>query len=76
MQNRQRAFQRFYKKTKEHEIYWAYLFDHTGRLLKNTRQLEYSIKEKAIEFFNWYLEIKEESKLKKFLAIPCLQIFR
>ena len=68
--------ERFYKKTKEHKIFWAYLFDHTGRLLKNTRQLEDRIKEKAIEFFNWRLEIKEGSELKKFtfwLEAECLE---
>lgn len=68
--------ERFYKKTREHKIYWAYLFDHTGRLLKNTKQLDDSSKKKATEFFNWRLETKEESELKKFtswLEAECLE---
>ena len=68
--------ERFYKKTREHKIYWVYLFDHTGRLLKNTSPLENSVKGKIIEFFNWRLEIKEESELRKFtfwLKAGCLE---
>ena len=68
--------ERFYKKTQDHKERWAQLFDFVGRTLKNSgKQLREDLKERIIRFFEWRLEKKEPSELRKFtfwLEAECL----
>ena len=68
--------ERFYEKTKDDKGRWSRLFDHVGRSLKDSgNQLEKSLEKRVIEFFDWRLEQKEPSELKKFtfwLEAECL----
>ena len=67
----------FYQKTNEKRWYWGRLFDHVGRLLRNTNtQLEESLKSKVTSFFEWRLKIGEPSELRDFtcwLDAECLE---
>ena len=66
----------FYKKTKEDKDRWSHLFNHIGISLKNSgNQLEASLKQRTIDFFDWRFEKKEPSELKEFtfwLGAECL----
>lgn len=67
----------FYQKTNEKRWYWGKLFDHVGRLLRNTgKQLEESIKSKVTSFFEWRLEAGEPLEIREFtnwLDAECLE---
>ena len=67
----------FYQKTNEKRWYWGNLFDHVGRLLRNTgKQLEESLKSKATSFFEWRLKAGEPLELREFtcwLDAECLE---
>ena len=68
--------ERFYKKTEKNRNRWSHLFDYVGRSLKNSgRQLEESLIQRIIKFFDWRLDKKEPSELKEFtfwLEAECL----
>ena len=68
--------ERFYEKTEQDRERWSRLFDNVGRSLKNSgRQLEESLKQRSIEFFDWRFEKSEPSELKQFtywLEAECL----
>ena len=58
---------RFYDKTKDDRKRWGQLFDHVGRSLKNSgRQLEKSLTDRIIAFFDWRFEVAEPLELQKF----------
>ena len=67
----------FYQKTNDKRRYWGRLFDHVGRLLRNTgNQLEESLKSKVTSFFEWRLKAGEPSELREFtnwLDAECLE---
>lgn len=66
----------FYEKTSGHRDYWAHLFDHVGRTLRNTTpKLNEKLQERILAFFEWRLQQAEPSELKEFtfwLEAPCL----
>ena len=68
--------ERFYQKTEKEKDRWSHLFDYVGRSLKNSgRQLEESLRQRSIEFFNWRFQKSEPTELKKFtfwLEAECL----
>ena len=68
--------ERFYKKTQDDKDRWSHLFDFVGRSVKNSgKQLREDLKERIIRFFEWRLEKKEPSELRKFtfwLEAECL----
>lgn len=68
--------EKFYKKTKEDKGHWSRLFNHIGISLKNSgNQLEASLEQRIIDFFNWRFEKQEPSELKEFtfwLDAECL----
>ena len=68
--------ERFYQKTENDRKQWATLFDHVGRSLRNTKQLDRDLKERILAFFKWRLEVGEPSELQKFvnwLEADCLE---
>lgn len=68
--------EKFYEKTKEDKDRWSRLFSYIGVSLKNSdNQLEASLKQRTIDFFNWRFNKKEPSELKEFtywLEAECL----
>ena len=66
----------FYEKTKGDKERWSHLFDHAGRLLKNSgKQLPEDLKERFTRFFDWRFEHNEPSELTNFtfwLEAECL----
>ena len=68
--------QRYYQKTDSDRKQWATLFDHVGRSLRNTKQLDRGLKERIFEYFEWRFEEGEPSELQKFvnwLEADCLK---
>ena len=69
-------WEKFYEKTKEDKDRWSHLFNHVGLSLKNSgNQLEASLKQRTIDFFEWRFEKKEPSELKEFtfwMGAECL----
>ena len=70
--------EKFYEKTHEDKNCWSNLFDHVGNSLKNCgKKLEFGIKQRAIDYFDWRLERREPSELKRFtswLDAECLDV--
>jgi hypothetical protein len=68
--------ERFYNKTKDDRKRWGKLFDHIGRSLRNSgRQLDKTLIDRIIIFFDWRLEAAEPLELQKFtfwLEAECL----
>ena len=68
---------RFYQNTKTKTQCWAKLFDHVGRLLRNTdKPLEDTLMKKVQDFFEWRLEVAEPEELREFtfwLDARCLE---
>lgn len=68
--------ERFYEKTKDDRKRWGHLFDHVGRSLRNSgRQLEKTLTDRIIAFFDWRFEAAEPLELQKFtfwLEAQCL----
>ncbi len=57
----------FYEKTAPDRSRWSHLFDFVGRVLTESgRQLEESLLQRTIEFFDWRFEKREPSELKEF----------
>ena len=68
--------ERFYEKTQDDRDRWSQLFDFVGRSVKSSgKQLKDDLRQRIIEFFEWRLEKKEPSELRKFtfwLEAECL----
>ncbi len=68
--------ERFYDKTKNERKRWGQLFDHVGRSLRNSgRQLDKTLTDRIIAFFDWRFEAAETLELKEFtfwLEAECL----
>lgn len=59
--------ERFYDKTKEDRKRWGQLFDHVGRSLRNSgKQLDKTLTDRIIAFFNWRFEAAEPLELQEF----------
>lgn len=67
---------RFYEKTKDDRKRWAQLFDHVGRIFRNSgKQLDKEFTDRAIAYFDWRLEAAEPLELQEFtfwLDAECL----
>jgi len=67
---------RFYEKTTEDKERWAHLFDHVGRILRNSdKNLEANLIERISVYFDWRLEAKQPLELNEFtfwLDAECL----
>lgn len=58
---------RFYDKTNDDRKLWAQLFDHVGRSLRNSgKHLEQVLTDRAIDYFDWRLEVAESMELQEF----------
>lgn len=68
--------ERFYEKTKNDPQWWARLFDHVGRSLRNSgKHIEEDLRDRIFAFFDWRLEQKEPEELQKiafWLEAECL----
>lgn len=68
--------ERFYEKTSDDRKYWARLFDHGGRSLRNSgKNLGQEFTERAVAYFDWRLEAAEPLELQEFtfwLEAECL----
>ena len=68
--------EQYYQQTDNHREHWANLFNHTGhRLSDSGKHLDEKIKDRIIDFFEWRLEQKEPTELKRFtlwLQAECL----
>lgn len=68
--------ERFYDKTKDDRKRWGQLFDHVGRSLRNSgRQLDKTLTDRIITFFDWRFEAAEPLELREFtfwLEAECL----
>jgi len=57
----------FYDKTNDDRKRWAHLFDHVGRLFRNSgKHLEQVLTDRAIDYFDWRLEVAESKELQEF----------
>jgi hypothetical protein len=69
--------ERFYDKTKDDRKRWGELFEHVGRSLRNSgRQLDKTLTDRIIAFFNWRFETAEPTELQEFtfwLEAECLR---
>ena len=67
---------RFYDKTKDDRKRWGQLFDHVGRSLRNSgRQLDKTLTDRIIAFFDWRFKAAEPLELQEFtfwLEAECL----
>lgn len=67
---------RFYDKTKNDRKRWSQLFNHVGRSLRNSgRQLDNTLTDRIIAFFDWRFEAAEPLELQEFafwLEAECL----
>ena len=67
----------YYQQTDNHRDHWANLFNHTGhRLSDSGKHLDKKIKDRIIDFFEWRLEQKEPTELRRFtlwLQAECLE---
>ncbi|MGG7056239.1 hypothetical protein [Nitrosomonas sp. ANs5] len=68
--------ERFYDKTKDDRKRWGQLFDHVGRSLRNSgRQLDKTLTDRIIAFFDWRFKAAEPLELQEFtfwLEAECL----
>ena len=73
---KENLLERFYEKTQDDRDRWSQLFDFVGRSVKSSgKHLREDLKERIIKFFEWRLEKKEPSELRKFtfwLEAECL----
>jgi hypothetical protein len=69
--------ERYYQGTDKNRRQWASLFDYVGRILQNTsEQLDKSLKDRIIAFFDWRLEVQEPTEFEQFtfwLEAKCLE---
>ncbi len=64
LEGKESLLQRFYNKTDAKQ--WGALFDHLGRLLKNTAELSNELTEKCKAFFEFRLRAAKLEELKEF----------
>ncbi|MDP2535600.1 hypothetical protein [Alteromonas stellipolaris] len=66
----------FYEKTSDNRNYWGKLFDHIGRISRNSgKNLDKSLTNRIMEFFDWRFEIRDPIELQEFtfwLEAECL----
>ena len=66
----------FYTNTNDSRVYWCRLFDHIGRMLRNSgKKLDTNLTNRIIEFFDWRFSVGESLELKEFtfwLEAECL----
>ena len=69
--------EQFYQQTGSESEYWGNLFDHVGRTLRNTdKQMDNSLKDRLIAFFEWRLAAGDAKELARFsfwLEAECLE---
>ena len=69
--------ERYYQATNNNREQWANLFNYVGSVLQNTNeQLDKSLKDRIIAFFDWRLEVQEPTELGQFalwLEAKCLE---
>ena len=69
--------ERYYQQTDGERSYWANLFDHVGRALRNSgKHLNDTLKDRIIQLFEWRLEVGEATELKQFtfwMEAECLE---
>ena len=59
--------ERYYQQTDGERSEWANLFDYVGRALLNSgKHLDDALKDRAIQFFDWRLEVGEPTELERF----------
>ncbi|MFK7911633.1 MAG: PIN domain-containing protein [Akkermansiaceae bacterium] len=59
--------ERYYEQTTSDRRYWTHLFDHIGRSFNNSSpKLGQSLKDRAMAFFDWRLEVAEKEELREF----------
>ena len=76
LQGKDSLLQRFYNKTEKDPKKWATLFDHLGRLLKNTPELSPEVADRCKAFFESRLRAGNPEELKEFtfwLEAKCLK---
>ena len=77
LQGPRSLIKQFYQQTGSESEYWGNLFDYVGRTLRNTdKQLDKSLKDRLIAFFEWRLEAGEANELARFsfwLEAECLE---
>jgi hypothetical protein len=57
----------FYEKTNDNRLYWGHLFDHIGRISKNSgKNLDINMAKRIMEFFDWRFKIGEPIELQEF----------
>lgn len=64
LEGKDSLLERFYNKTDEKQ--WAALFDHLGRLLKNSQQLDNELTEACMAFFEFRLRAANAKELNEF----------
>ena len=68
--------EKYYKATVDNPDHWANLFDHVGRMLRDTtEELDSNTRDRIIDFFDWRFTIGEPKELRKFtfwLKAKCL----
>ena len=68
--------EKYYKTTTDNPEHWANLFEHVGRILRDTtEELDTDIRNRIVGFFDWRFAIGEPKELRKFtfwLKAKCL----
>ena len=66
----------YYRTTTDNPEHWANLFEHVGRILRDTtEELDTNIRDRIVDFFDWRIAIGEPKELRKFtfwLKAKCL----
>ena len=66
----------YYKATFDNPEHWANMFEHVGRMLRDTtEELDTNVRDRIVDFFDWRIAIGEPKELKKFtfwLKARCL----
>ena len=57
----------FYEKTSDNRTYWGKLFDHIGRISRNSgKNLDKNLTNRIMEFFDWRFKVGEPMELQEF----------
>jgi hypothetical protein len=68
--------EKYYKTTADNLEHWANMFEHVGRMLRDTAaKLDTKIRDRIVDFFDWRIAIGEPKELRKFtfwLKVECL----
>ena len=66
----------YYTATFDNPEHWANMFEHVGRMLRDTtEELDTNVRDRIVDFFDWRIAIGEPKELKKFtfwLKARCL----